>query len=71
MKLARESLKTFVSASKIMIFLCINFIGLFLVLFCIRFVSYDPRLVREMSLHKGVNCFVYCVRANAIVTGGK
>ncbi|XP_065068565.1 WD repeat-containing protein 64-like [Rhopilema esculentum] len=30
----------------------------------------DTRPVREMSLHKGVNCFVYCVRANAIVTGG-
>jgi len=30
----------------------------------------DTRPVREMSLSKGVNCFVYCVRANAIVTGG-
>ena len=32
------------------------------------FPSFRP--VREMSLSKGVNCFVYCVRANAIVTGG-
>eukprot|EP00794_Sanderia_malayensis_P020031 gene20031-21995_t len=30
----------------------------------------DNRLVREMPLPKGVNCFVYCIRANVIVTGG-
>ena len=28
------------------------------------------RPVREMSISKGVNCFVYCIRRNAIVTGG-